>query len=226
MVEHLGAIQQVIFHIACPLAYVGFILDVAVHGILKGNAARLVHVVAHGEDARFRVPQVVGVGHQGHNGQGVVSIDEVGARHRVTGHVTILPEGPGPNHGGEVQFEGFPLIEGVLLGGHGTIQGVVHLRALGDSDAGIDRFVMQPRFHRQLRRFGIAHKARAVGRHGRGAVVIKKARQARGAAIGNIGGDQGQDDLIQNFARGVGKAHHVPARPRQLEGGVKLAGGG
>ena len=112
------------------------------------------------------------------------------------------------------------------LGGDGAIGGVVHRGAFRHMEAGAHRGVIQPRRGDEGGRLGVAPEARAVGCHGRGRVIIKKARQPDGAAIGHIGTHFRQIHFVNHPALGRGKADGFALGAGELETGVQLGRGG
>ena len=197
-----------------------------VDGVLEGQLAGLLHhVVAGDQHARLRVPQLLRLAHQGHDGQGVVGVDEVAAGDHVAGLQPRVGEGPCPEHRGEVQLDPLPLVQRGLPGGGGSVGGVVDGGVLRHVEARVHRGIVQPRLHHEGRRIRVPGEAVAVGGHGRWRVIIKKARQSCGAAIGDVGGNLRHNDLVQDLARGIRQAHGVPSRLGQLEGGVQLRAG-
>ena len=225
LAEQLRAVLQVHFHIALAPDLAVFAVD----RILEGQHTGLLHhVVAGDQQAGFLVPQHVRVAAHRHDGHAVVGVDEIAAGDDFAGlQAAVVGIGPGPqHHGGAVQLQGFAMVGRGGLGGNGAVGGVVHRGTLGHKEAGAHRGVIQPRRGDEGGRLGVAPEARAVGRHGRGRVIIKKARQPDGAAIGHVGTHFRQVHFVNHPALGRGKADGFALGTVKPEAGVQLGRGG
>ena len=153
LTEYLGTVQQVVFDVA-------FLTDFAelpVNGVLEGQLTGYLGYVGTGDEhACFLIPQDVRVAGQGHNGQGVIGVNEVSTGGDGAGLQPCRGEGSRPKHGGEVQLQRLAVVRRGRRGGDGTICGIVHRASVRDGEAGVHGFVMKSRFYQQFGGFCVA----------------------------------------------------------------------
>ena len=198
-------------------------------GELEGQLARLlVQLAANGQHAVLLVPQLIRVGDQADDREGVIEVHQVGGGRGFAGlQRSAGVEGAGAQHRHLVKGERLAFVSDAgFLRGNGGIQGVIDHGALRHIDGHFDFAFIFAAGQRQRGVLGIAIVPRAIFRAGRGNVVVIKAAKAKGAAIAVVGRNQAERNPVQNASRRVTKADGFAACARDRKIGVKIGHGG
>ena len=194
-------------------------------GELEGQLARLlVQLAADGQHAVLLVPQLIRVGDQADDREGVIEVHQVGGGRGFAGlQRSAGVEGAGAQHRHLVEGERLAFVSDAgFLRGNGGIQGVIDHGALRHVDGHFDFAFIFAAGQGQGGLGSVAIVSRSIFCAGRGNVIVIKATLANGTAIAVIGGDHAEGKPVQNAARGVAKANGFTACAGNRKIGMKI----
>ena len=198
-------VPVVVIQFDAALVFNAGILDFPVDRVFEGQLTGFAdRVVADGQHTVLRVPEILRVRYNGHQRQRVKRVDEKSTGNRIAGFHRSTRKSPGPDHGGEVHLQPFPVVRCGVLRRSRPVCRVEYLRSFGNADRQVLRGSVLPRSNTEYRRFCVSGKTVPVLCEGSRGIIIKKAGQSKGRpAVGNVGFHFGKNHLVQHPSRRI-----------------------